>query len=234
MKNNIDINRNKRLFESMIAVAAEEAMIKRLNDLPSREELDKMYPPSPELNNRIAKIIAKDDRQRMRKKFFNGFMKVAASFGIIFMVGAVTLMSVEASRNIILNAIISIRQDHVVFEFVDDELNEFRSDTNLSERFDYIGSNVLDHLTVSIYQNSECSQILVSQHHAKNLSAAIDTDYRDFTTIHINNHEIFLFESVDNQEHHVAMWQADGIVFQIHTYIDINEMFLFIEYMLND
>jgi len=228
----MDINRNERLFDSMLEVAAEEAMLQRMDSLPTCEELDKMYPLSAELDSRIKKIITKEARYHKRKNLLDIFMKVAACIGITFIAGSIMLMSVEASRNFIFNTIINIRHDHVALEFTNNESSELNTNINMLGGFEYVGSQTLDHIIISSYTNLDNEQIIVSQHYGINLGTAIDIEYREFTTIYLNGQQIFLFEAMSSQEHTIAIWQKNGIVFQVHTYVDVQEVLLFVNSLL--
>jgi len=218
----------------MIEIAAEEAMIQRLADLPSHEELEKMYPPTSELENRVKKIIANESKRRKNTKASHVFLKVAAGIGIIFVLGTVVLMSVEASRNFIRNTIINVQDDHVAFESSGNNAHGISVDSIAIEGFAYVRRQSLGQITISTYENMDGGQITVTQSRGGNLGMAIDTDYRDFTTQYINGRQVFLFESLDIQERHVARWEVGETVFHVHAYIGIQEFLLFLEYLLGE
>ena len=228
MASDLGRNRNDRIFETMLEIAAEESFKRKMDSLPSREELDKEYPISPEFKKKIDGIIAKEERQFKRKRFSRIFMKIAACAGVLLTVSAIALMSVEASRTFILNTIINIHHDHVTFEFVVDEPRENFDGRSLPGGFEYEGSHAFENFTVRSYVNADGQQIIIQQHLGVNLGSAIDNDYRNFTTIYINEREVFLFESIDINEHHVAMWQHGSDVFQVQAYIDVSELLVLV------
>jgi hypothetical protein len=234
MKNNVDINRNERLFDSMIEVAAEEAMIQRLSDIPTREELDEMYPASIELQNRINKIIAKENRSIKRNKLSKLFMRVAAGIGIAFTICSIALMSVEASRNIILNTIIRMQHDHVVFEFSGDTPDNIDSGINQIRSFNYMGSQIFDRMAMSVYENENGNQIMLIRHYGENLSAALDIDYRDFIAAYVGEHQVHLFEAFDEYAQSIIMWQSVNAVYHAYASISIEELLDFVKYILSD
>ena len=57
---------NDKFFEAMLHPAANEAIKREMEELPSSEELDKLYPISDTLNQRVTKII--DTHKKAHKK----------------------------------------------------------------------------------------------------------------------------------------------------------------------
>ena len=90
MLNSKNSDRNEKLFDAVLKIAAEEAMVERMDGLPSREELAKLYPRSQAFDKRAAKIIGKHDRaEKIRKNAFvvRTVLKIAASFLLVVTLG---------------------------------------------------------------------------------------------------------------------------------------------------
>ena len=233
MKNNISINRNERLFDSIIEIAAEEAMMQRLADLPSREELDEMYPASKELQSGIDKIIAREGRSVKRGKLAKAVMKAAACIGVLFIVCGIALMSIEASRIVILNTIISIRQDYVLFEFSRVAPNGAGAKTGQIINFEYMGSQDMGSLVISIFENEYGEQITLQQSQGESISIGVGTEHGEFTTAFIGEQEVYLLEA--SSEYHLSfvMWVDSGAVYLVSAGISIEELLTFAAYMID-
>jgi len=229
MTDELKRKRAENLFEAMLKVAVEETVDRKLASLPSNEELNKMFPPTV-ADEKILKIIADEKRKSKRQQSRKTLMKIASFAGIFFTISTTALITVEASRNFILNTIINIQADHVAFEFAGGGLKE---NLNLPVGFEYMGSQVTENFSVSTYLNADGKQIIVQQHNASSIGTGIDTDYREFSTIYIKEQEVFLFESIDGVMHNVIMWQQDNVVFQVFANINIEEMISLIKNLIN-
>jgi len=86
-----------------------------------------------------------------------------------------------------------------------------------------MGSQVLEGFAIAFYSTTDGEQILLQMHDADNLGAGFDTDYREFTTIYINDQEVFLFESTGDYEH-IIIWQKGNTVFQVLSNIDLSKL----------
>ena len=228
-------NLNEKIFDAMLKVAFEEAVNQELASYPSDEELNKLYPPSAAFNKRIMKIIAKHERASKRKQAARSILRVAAAIGIFFTVSTFILMSVEASRVFLLNAIINMHDEHVVLEFRDNEDNVTDNVRHIPGDFgfDYVGSHAFDNLLIATYVNAVGEQIIWQQHISGNLRTAIDTAYREFSTITLNNQDAFLFESTDDEAQHIIIWERNRIVFQIFTNTNIEQALAIAEALMS-
>ena len=231
LTNNSDTSWNEKLFEAMLGVAVEEAVTNEMAALPTREELDAMYPQSEAFEKKIRQIIAKEEKTYSRMRNIKVISKVAACFSIFLTISAIILMSVEASRVFILNTFINIQEDHVAFEFGDLNNGIHREHKLFHEGFEYITSQKSDNISISIYRNDDGEQIIFQQHVGANLRTAIDNDYRDFLPKYIHSQEAYLFES-DGEEYHVVMWAEENTVYIILSKIDISELLALVEELI--
>lgn len=223
-------DKTERIFNAMLKAAAEEATIQEMDELPSREELEKMHPRSEALDKRVAKIIGKHERMETRKKAARIFTRVAAAVGIFFTVGFAALMSVEASRVFILNTIISMQYNYVRFDFTDSEKDLQSPDlANLLEGFlpvgfEYEGSFHLETTTIYRYSNEAGVRLIFQQHMGATWSVMVVELNREFFIIDEESHKIYVFDSnVDGYEN-VIMWADDNYVFNIISDVDIDTL----------
>lgn len=92
-----DSIRNEALLDAILDVAIEEAYQKEMNELPSIEELNRIYKPSPVLDKRIKKLINQKNIKLKMKHFTKNFVKVAAYVCIMFTLSLSILISVSAN-----------------------------------------------------------------------------------------------------------------------------------------
>ncbi|MCL1844040.1 MAG: hypothetical protein FWF79_09520 [Defluviitaleaceae bacterium] len=108
MESNTNIKRNEKIFNSLFDIAADEAFKEEMDALPSCEELNNMYPRTKSLDKKVYAVINKELNALKRKRALRTLAKVAAVLCIIVVASAGALISIEASRNFILNFIIDI------------------------------------------------------------------------------------------------------------------------------
>lgn len=227
MTNNDDIGRNEKLFEAMLKIAAEEAMKEEAELLPSQDELNKMYPPTDTLNRRVHGIINRARRIEKRKVMLRNFGKVAAVFGILFTLSTAILMTVEASRNFILNTFINIQDDYVAFEFGIETQDKSAYGFVLGympEGFELLNRQSVGGISFEFFANAIGEEILIQQNLASDVTVAIDNEVREFSNITIGEHELFIFESFDPQDQNVVMLQVGNDVFSIFSHLGIDEL----------
>ncbi|MCL1883442.1 MAG: DUF4367 domain-containing protein [Defluviitaleaceae bacterium] len=243
MANNTDLN--ERLFNAMLKVAAEEATIQEMDEFPSREELEKLYPRTEAFDKRISKIIGKHERTEKRKQAARIFARVAAAVGIFFTVGFAALMSVEASRNLVLRTIFNIYDGHVVFEFGEpehiiydfgdyewhEEYGDLRFPSDgkhplqglLPVGFEYIQSNRRPTSNLFIFENNADKQIIFEQREkSEELRMYVGNENSDFSIWEINSQDVFVFEALINGDFHIIMWEDDRYIFSLLSNIDID------------
>jgi len=232
MKSNEDIDVNEKLFEAMIKIAAEKVRKEEMDAFPSLEELNKMYPSSEALENRIQAIIGGEVETYKKKRTVQRLTKIAAGFGVLFVASATVLMSVEATRNFIINTFISPRDDHVVFDFVQDDANIDGIGFTIGyipEGFGLVSSQTFHSFNTVIYENAYGDQIFVQQHIASLLAISLDNELREFTSVFLNSREVHLFEALDGDVPNAVMWQHGNDVFNIVSNIAIDELLLIAE-----
>ncbi|MCL1884582.1 MAG: DUF4367 domain-containing protein [Defluviitaleaceae bacterium] len=226
--NTADMERNEKLFDALLKVALEEVIDREMNALPSSEELNKMYPPSDAMKKRFDAILESANEESTIKRVTRIAGRVAAVFAIFFTVSTIVLMSVEASRVFILNTIINIYDDHVVFDFGaightadnEDAIYEF-----VPTSFSYVSSQHLDTMSVFIFTNEEGERIILQRHIGTTLRIAVDNENREFQTAEIDGNELHIFEASSDTYSHVIMWSEGGYVFNMISSIDLDRLF---------
>lgn len=96
-------SQNEKLFDALLKVAAEEALKREMESLPSVEELNELCKSSVEMDERIKRLIKHSFRKKKRNRIIKKAGKIAASVAITIAVLSTALLSVEATRNAIFN-----------------------------------------------------------------------------------------------------------------------------------
>ena len=229
-------NRNEKLFEAVVKVAVEEALDHEIDSYPNENELNKMYPRSAALDKRVMRIINKAAKDSRKKKSLPLFVRVAASFLVLVTVAGIILLSVEASRNFILNIIINIQDDHVVFDFGDLDralYGERASENFIPYGFEYVSSQHMETQSIVVYMNEAGERIILQNLYSMDLSVAVDNVNREFTVRDISRHEMYVFESLSDELQNVVMWAVGEEVIIITSTVAIDFLIEIVESMVS-
>jgi len=247
MTNNksLNINRNEEIFDAILKIAAKEAFNDEMTEL--FEELDEMedVPPSDILDKKIRDMISKEKKVHRRKKFFGSFMKVAAIFLAVVGLGSIGLMSVEASRNFIINLLIEIRGDYVLIELGHDGIvpgegqnvgQEVSGSADglevlgivfgyVPDGFEVVSYQEMSARSIVVFSDGVGGQIIVNRNIFQSTTAIVDTEFREFTTIHLDNGlEAFLFVATDDNFTNIVIWQQGSDAISISSTAEVNDM----------
>ena len=229
-------NRNEKLFDAVVKVAVEEALDHEIDSYPNEEELNRMYPRSAALDKRVKSIINKAANDSRKKKLLPLFVRVAASFAVLFTVTSIILLSVEASRNFILNIIISIQDDHVLFDFEDSNRalhGEQASLKFIPYGFEYVSSQHMETQSLVVYMNEAGERIVLQNIFDMSLSVAVGNVNRTFSVRDVNGHEMYIFESLSDELQNMVMWAEGEEVIIITSTIAIESLIEIVESMVS-
>ena len=105
-----------QIFEVMLQTAVKEHFEKELHELPAAKELTDDYDLSESTRKEIEKWIKAANHKASRLRMQKAAKRAAVIAAIIVPVSVVSLLSVEASRNVIFNAVINWASDHVAIQ----------------------------------------------------------------------------------------------------------------------
>jgi hypothetical protein len=189
--------------------------------------LDKLYPLSENLNKKITGLIRRAERKQLRTLTTKAVYRVAAAVAIFFVLSFATLMSIEASRNFILNTFISMQDNHVAFEFrsegaggttgVGDAVISTQSRILhlLPEGFEHTETISLSSVHMSIYNNNLGEQVIYQVSNPDATSVVISNQNRDFSIITISGIEVYVFETHSSDFTHTTMWAIGNSLYTI-------------------
>ena len=229
MQNSID----DKLFDAVIKIAAENALEQEMDEMPSCEELNARHKPSPDLDRKIKKIIARRKLKERATVWRKTATKIIAGIAVFIIISATVLLSVEATRNYIFNALIKWQEGYVSIEYNHNETKlpeaGVYKPTYLPEGFTEISSKTTGEITRTVYQNETEATIMLSQYPAQSSNTLFDNEGREFKNIQINGQEAYLFESIDLDKDNVLIWEANGIMFSINSGLESGELILIAE-----
>lgn len=227
-KNNID----DKLFDAVLKVAAEESLRRDIEEMPSCEELNAQYMPSPDLDKRIRKMISQHNRKARVSVWKKTAMRIAVSAAIIIVISSTVLLSVEATRNYIFNAIIKWQEDHFSIEHNDSNealTTGIIKPSYLPEGFEEISSNTTNEIVRIIYQNKNGMKIIFKQYSSLSTNTLADYEDKKYTSIKINGQDAYLFEATESEKTNILIWESNETIFNITAEVKTAELILIAE-----
>lgn len=227
MERNKTEERSEDIFEALLNIAAKEAALQENWDMPSCEDLDKIYKPSIAFNKRINKIILRQEKRESARRTFYSFGRITAVFSVIVVAISLALLTVEASRNFIFNTFINIRSDHAVIKF-----GEGASLTQVAvydfgyvpQDFELIEIQSAGNIQIKIYANSNGEQIIFEYSILDVPVIGVDTENTEYTRIIVNGYEAFLFSTTIESGFNVLTWATESAVFKLTSSIESDEL----------
>lgn len=241
----LNITRNEEIFDAILKIAAKEAFNDEMTEI--FEEIDEMedIEPSEILEKKIRNMISKEKRVNRRKRFLRSFMKVAAVFLAVVGIGSIGLISVEASRNFILNLLIDIRGDYVLIELGRDGIDYYggrnisQDDTEMVDGFEVLGIvfgyvpvgfevvsyQEMGSRNIVIFSDSAGGRVVINQNLSQSTTVIIDTEFREFKRIYLSGgQEAFLFTAVDYNFTNALIWQIGNDAIYISSTTEVDDM----------
>jgi len=228
MENNTNFEKDERIFDGLLKIAANEVFREEIDALPSDEELIKMF-PSVELSEKKGfAVINKEFRVLNRKKALRTFARVAAVFCVFAVFSATILMAYPATRNIILNFLVGVRDDDVDINFGLGATNEENINATgfnfIPEGFLLINQQVFDNMEIYAFENSEEHIIMLQRFFSRSLVAALDNEYADFSTIQLSTGIAYLSAAKYENELSTIVWADGENIVDITTTLDIETL----------
>jgi hypothetical protein len=209
----------------MLRIAAGEAFEKEMSELPSEEELNKEYKPSPELDRRIDDILKDSLRKSKRHGRVKKFRRAAACVCVFFAVSAAVLMSVSATRTAIFNAFMNIREKYTEIQFKDSEKDGgLYRPAYLPEGFSESSNVTFSKATMLTYTNEAGEEILFTQAPADTGSLSVDNETMTYLEVKINGEAAYLFVSQSEDDINILVWETNGVMLELTSKISSDEL----------
>ena len=225
MRSDKQMEREDRIFDALLKAASDEILAEELEDLPTDEELDEIFPNFDSLDKKVHAIINKEFRALRFKKVMRIVSRSAAILCIGIVLSTSILMAYPASRNFILSYLMNFYDDHVRFEFGIEPIQSGEPTAvtfpYAPEGFDLVSSS--NHNTIITYKFENADgQIIIMQHFfGRSLTMGIDTEYAHFTQIQLGGRVVYKFEATEDYDLNAIMWLHDDDVKMITSSLGI-------------
>lgn len=226
---------SEKLFDSILKIAAEEALEQEMVEMVSCEELNKEYRPSYNLDKKIKRIML---RYRIREKLFvwgkiSG--KIAVAMIIIIVISSTVLLSVKATRNYIFNAVIRWQEDHFSIQHDSNDDNNYNiiifRPTYVPAGFKEVSANVIGDIIKITYKNENEQVITLKQSPSQVSHILADYEDKSYIETEINGNKAYVFSAIEDDNNNV-IWEYDGILFNITSELEISELIMMGESIL--
>lgn len=221
-------NRNKELFDSLLKAAISDALKDEMDALPSNKELNEEFPTSVEMDKRIEKLISKHKIKTKIRSFIKSNYKTAACFIVIIVLSSATLLSVEATRNVILNAFVNQFGNYTQIQYEDSTDDEQQMDifrpAYLPEGYKKISEELYGNSALLVYSDESDTEIVLKQRKAEEGTALIDNENTNYTEVDISGNTAFLFKTVKDDNYNVLLWKSRDVVFELTSKINSDEL----------
>lgn len=221
-----------KLFDAVLEEALREDFRLELEALPESAE-GRAFAPSAELDRKI-ELLIRDSRHRVTwKKFHRNARRTAVAAAVLVAVSFGSLMSVEASRNAIFNAIVSLRSDHAEIQFQDGESSGVQKSGNVETfRPTYLPDGFTEMNVVESgmtfrteYQNEKGISIFFFQFPLSQTGTnTIDTENTTHSKIRIHGQEADLFQAETSKDKSSIVWGNSTTSFILVSTLDSDEL----------
>lgn len=220
-----------RLFEAVLGTALQEDFRRELEGLPGPGSDG--WEPSAELDRKIERLIHDARHREARKKLRRNARRTAIAAALLLAVSFGSLMSVEASRNAIFNAIVSLRSDHAEIQFRDEESSGAQeSENGKVYRPTYLPAGFTESESMQSgpafrteYRNDGGASIYFFQSPLTESGySTVDTEHTIHREIEIKGQKAELFEA-DSADHKTSLlWQNTAASFMLTSTIASDEL----------
>ena len=184
---------NNVSFDALLQMAARESVYRQLDSFPSKRELENMFDPSKTHEDKINKIIKKENRSDKLAAFNRQFSKVAVILLITFTVTFTPLISAKAVRESIVQTVIEWKDEFASIFFKSENTPAVINDVKIGymvEGFESNGDifkNVCEYRESFISKNSHINITIYAETQAS--VAHIDNEYSNYYQISINGND---------------------------------------------
>lgn len=216
------------IFDSILTQALKDYSKDCLTQIPSERELSAKLTFSDDFLNKMDKIIAKYNREKVIKKTILYLKKSVAAILIIAGIMFGTLMLSQPVRATIQNVIIEWFEKYTRFEFQSDKneveiihykLSYIPEDFIEKEKFSFDGITIIE------YTDSIGNKIIFEYSPTTDdYSINLDNENSDYKSIDLNGFEAYLFEARVEGERNYLLWDNNGYTFKLISELNVDEI----------
>lgn len=220
---------NNRLFDTALTAAVEEDFLRELDAIPKEKELRPEYLPSPALKQKIMQAIKKENRRAAFLKIRKAAKRAAVIVVILISVVMGSLLSVEASRNVIFNSVLEWKADHVDIYFRQEKKPQpedigIYKPQYIPEGFVEVKSITINQISKTEYQNEENVSIILEQIPLSAGKTMMDNEHSTYQEITINGQKAYLLEAKTSADKTQILWRMNKISLKLSSKIDKKDL----------
>jgi hypothetical protein len=224
---------NRQVFEIMLKAAVEEDFEQELQEISKAEELSDHCELSRPAKIGIEKMIRKAYRHSVQLRVEKAAKRAALVFAIILPVSLGSLLSVEASRNAIFNALMDWKSDHVDIHYQEKNVSSKTASSGYSVlKPNYLPEGYYEAKTVRIgpkteteYENAQKTRIILDQVPlSEEGSIAVDTEHTKPREIEIHGEKASLFAADSKGKNSYMVWKSHSFSFLLVSKIEPEEL----------
>lgn len=232
-------------FDAALHFALEEGYRQEIAELPSNDELKKLYPDTSKWDEKILpaalKILNASPHKTHKRRSMKVLKAVFISVVLLLSIFACTILVSAEARQMLVNTIMEWANGGkgLVIQFVMEGTPLTRLPEGYREHYIPEGFVLDDSISVDsdydyfhVYNNPEGLDIVIKVHIAENASAAVvDAEYTTYSQITFNNTTYYLGEFTDvmGRSGCRILWLKDGIEHNIEAYVDLIETLKIVE-----
>ncbi|QNK39327.1 DUF4367 domain-containing protein [Caproicibacter fermentans] len=233
MVNNVKLNRE--LFEAMLKEAVTENFEKEMQSLPSEAALADCE-LSLGTKRRIESMIREARMKSLLRRVRAVTKRVAVLLAIMIPVSLGSLLSVEASRNAIFNAIIEWRSGSANITYQQSSSGSADADHSANMNVVYVPSYLPDGFTIQkekkvgrllviTYRDKSGKSIIFQQCSLPDAGTnAIDSEHSTYSQVDINGDQASLFQADTKDDSSFLVWKNDHSSFLLMSKVDSKEL----------
>jgi hypothetical protein len=224
---------NSQMFDTILKTAVSENFKLEMDAMPPEGTLSKEFAPSLDLRRKIQRIVIKEYHNAVLYKVSQIAKKAAVIIAIIIPISFGSLLSVEASRNVIFNSVLEWKADHVDIYFQQESSSKPSQDTDESGLYQpqYIPDGFSEFKTLKFgatqritYQNEGKESIIFDQTPLSKGKIGVDTEHTTYEEITINGQKASLFAAKTPNDKTYILWQIGKISFELSSSISQQEL----------
>lgn len=220
-------NLGKEISEAVLRCAVIENHNREIADIPSEEELSKLYTFSKQHEARMKILFAKENYRLIRRKIFKISKNIAAVLIITFAVLFGTLLTNSDVRAAVEQVIIKWFEEFTRFSFSNQETVEELAEwypSYMAADFDETEKYFFTNIRSIEFRNQGNDSISLDYSLADRISFAIDNEHSTYNIIENNGIEYHVFPSESDEYKTKIIWYKSGYGFILESNIDLDEL----------
>lgn len=217
---------NQKIFETLLSEAVDQSFDEWVEQWPKEEDLAD-FPVSEELRHSLEQSMAKEAKTKKKKRLLRHTKRLAACIILVFVVSFGSLMTVDAYREALVNAVFHWGQDtvNIILGGIPEE-NPYEP-TYLPEGYVEESKNQIPDFLHIKYKNAKGDRIVFASFvKSEDMTAtlSIDTTDMDCYEMEYNGIPFRVFESKVENSCSYLFWDTEEYLFRVYGKTSVREL----------